>query len=376
MSKLSINLLTFNGEKYLDPCLESVRCQIFRDFQLLIIDNGSKDKTREKIEVWRNIFGKEGAVFKTIYNETNVGFAEGHNMGIAESQKSKVKSQKYVCCLNQDIILAPDYLTYVVEFMDAHPECGSASGKLMRITDEMFYANKRKSESESTLILDYDKLKRECNIIDSAGLKIFKSQRVIEIGQGEEDNGQYDNVKEVFGVSGTVPVYRMSALEDVKTSQKSKVKSQKFGEVENFEYFDKEFGSYKEDIDLAYRLRWSGWKSYVISTAVAYHKRGAKQLSKSASDFTAAFNRKKKSKYTNYCSQRNQIWTLVKNMDRLNFAIIWYEGKKFIYELIFEWDTFKAWIDALKKIGVMREKRKWIMENRKIFGEEMGKWYE
>lgn len=109
---------------------------------------------------------------------------------------------------------------------------------------------------------------------------------------------------------------------------------------------------------------------------VAYHKRGAKQLSEKTGDFTAAFNRKNKSKYMNYCSQRNQIWTLVKNMDTLNFAVIWYEAKKFGYELLFEWSTFKAWFDIFKKIGAMLEKRKWIMGNKKITRKEMEKWME
>ncbi len=408
MSKLSINLVTFNGEKYLDLCLESVRVQAFRDFSVLVIDNASQDKTREKIEVWQNIFESVGVAFKTIYNEKNLGFAEGHNKRMAESQKSKVKSQKYVCCLNQDIILTPDYLDDIVKFMDANSECGSASGKLMRITDEMFYANKRKSESESTRILDYEKLKQECNIIDSAGLKIFKSQRVIEIGQGEEDKGQYDNVKEVFGVSGAAPVYRIEALEDVKISKLGETKGksasvdiEELSEIvltknppdpssgrmgnthplplsrgDQYEYFDKDFGNYKEDVDLAYRMRWRGWKSYIIPSAVAYHKRGAKQLSKKTSDFSAAFNRKNKSRYANYCSQRNHIWTLVKNMDTLNFATLWYELKKFGYEMMFEWSTFKAWIDIRKKMGVMREKRRWIMGNRKVSKKEMDKWFE
>ncbi|MFH0856580.1 MAG: glycosyltransferase [bacterium] len=470
MPKLSINLLTFNGEKYLDPCFESVRCQSFRDFQILVIDNGSQDKTREKIEEWRKIFEGEGIEFKTVYLEKNLGFTEGHNRGFkflihsaSSGQASNFKFQnneqifnfksaqigclgefqntdlifgtghgkphpnpplkgegiKYVCCLNQDIILRSEYLEKLVVFMDKHPECGSASGKLMRIMDDNLFfdilnANGREYESEltrkfslpRTLIsrgsaIDYARLAQECNIIDSVGLKIFKSHRFIEKGHSEKDEGQYDKITEVFGVPGTVPLFRMEALDDIKISQKhvlsgaegskacpefaERVKSQKFGKVESlnlgenteaqFEYFDSDFGSYKDDVDTSYRLRWRGWKIFVVPEAVAYHKRGARQLKNKLDDFTAAFNRKNKPKYINYLSQRNHIWTLVKNMDTLNLAVIWYEAKKFGYEMIFEWSTFKAWFDIWKKMGVMREKRRWIMGNRRVGREEIERWF-
>lgn len=472
MAKVSINLLTFNAEKYLDACLESVRCQSFCDFEILVIDNASGDKTREKIEDWRKVFEEEGVRFKTIDNEKNVGFAEGHNRGFKflisnfkfqnNEQISNFKFQKlnpplspfakggnnieYVCCLNQDIILRPDYLEKLVDFMDAHPECGAASGKLMRIIeDDLFFdilnANGHESEHESTrkippapffkggenydlisakkngiygegknrpplskepalsdsrmggkgdlsedslsLVIDYKRLARECTIIDSVGIKMFKSHRAVEIGQGEEDTGKYTEIKEVFGVSGTVPVYRVEALEDVRISNfksirqaQDKLQISKLEEGESFEYFDKDFGSYKEDVDLAYRLRWRGWKSFTVPEAVAYHKRGARQLKNKRGDFTAAFNRKNKPKYINCLSQRNHVWTLIKNMDTLNFATLWYEAKKFGYEMIFEWSTFKAWFDIWKKMGVMREKRKCIMANRKVSAEEMERWME
>lgn len=449
MPKISVNLVTFNAEKYLDACLESVRCQNFRDFQILIIDNGSKDKTREKIGEWEKIFGKEGIEFKAIYNEENLGFAEGHNIGFKKVQSLKFKVQsddkrfshtqlgekncdqsmvasqssardcgggethllspsregeltnsvQYVCCLNQDIILHPDYFEKIIAFMDDYPECGAASGKLMRILkDELFFeilkthplSPSREGElPDGILLIDYERLAKECKIIDSVGLRMFKSGRAVEIGQGEEDKGQYDEIKEVFGISGTVPVYRVEALEDVKlespttfppadgpsSGRRRTTHPLPLSRGEKiYEYFDKDFGNYKEDVDLAYRLRWRGWKSFTVPGAIAYHKRGARQLKNKLGDFTAAFNRKNKSKYLNYCSQRNQIWMLVKNLEKLNFATLWYEMKKFGYEMIFEWSTFKAWFGIWKKLGAMREKRRWIMENRKVSNEEMDKW--
>ena len=53
----------------------------------------------------------------------------------------------------------------------------------------------------------------------------------------------------------------------------------------------------------------------------------------------------------------------------------WYEFKKFGYEMFFEWSTFKAWIDVLKMLPEMKDKRKYIMENRKVEWEEIVKWF-
>ncbi|MFH0854818.1 MAG: glycosyltransferase [bacterium] len=395
MPKLSVNLVSFNGEKYLSPCLSSVLAQNFMDFSVLIIDNGSSDGTRGYIEKWAEIFKKNGIEVKTIFLEKNVGFAGGHNLGIREVMRGKNPplstfekggNIEYICCLNQDIILRPEFFEKIIEFMDANPKCGSASGKLMSARDEIFKNVRDLSVSSSIGSddvgrndkneigkIDYELLKNECKIIDSAGFKIFKSQRVIEKGQGEEDNGQYDKIEEVFGVSGAVPIYRMSALEDVKMVCKDAINCVSTID-EKFEYFDEDFFSYKEDVDLAYRMRWRGWKSFT-APVVAYHKRTAKDATGRKSDFFSALNRKNKSKFANYHSQRNQLFLLVKNLPKLNFVVLWYEGKKFIYELIFEWNTFKAWFDALKKIRVMREKRRWIMGNRKINPSEIEKWF-
>lgn len=389
MSKLSINLLTFNAEKYLDACLESVSAQSFRDFSVLIIDNGSKDKTREKIEEWREIFEKERIELKTIFNETNFGFAEGHNIGfryigthlLSSNTAGRQDLPHYVFCLNQDIILMPNYLEKIVKFMDEHPDCGSASGKLMRIMDDELFFDIMKNaphseKDEYTRHIDYERLMKECKIIDSAGIKIFKSHRAIEKGHSEEDNGQYDKIKEVFGVTGTAPIFRWEALEDIKFLPCGKGKCGCDGKSSLPEYFDNDFESYKEDVDISYRLRWRGWKIFVAPEAIAFHKRGVRQLKKSLGDFTAAFNRKNKPKYINYLSQRNQIWFLIKNLDKLNFQTFWYEFKKFGYELLFEWTTFKAWLDIWGKMEIMKEKREWIMRNRKISPIEMNRWLE
>lgn len=47
---ISVILNVYNGEKYIDQCVESVLAQTFRDFELLIIDDGSTDGTAARVE--------------------------------------------------------------------------------------------------------------------------------------------------------------------------------------------------------------------------------------------------------------------------------------------------------------------------------------
>ncbi|MCX6744463.1 MAG: glycosyltransferase family 2 protein, partial [Candidatus Parcubacteria bacterium] len=84
---------------------------------------------------------------------------------------------------------------------------------------------------------------------------------MVDRGSGEQDKVQYENITEIFGVSATCPIYRRQALQDVRYED---------------EFFDIDFFSYKEDVDLAYRLAWRGWKCYFLPEVIAYHERTAK----------------------------------------------------------------------------------------------------
>src|SRR3989338_4533015 len=177
---VSINLLTYNGLKFLEPCVNSVLRQSYPNIEFLI-------------------------------------------------------------CLNQDAVLTETFVERALKpFHDS--EVAAVQGKVMRLKE------KKGNDFELN------------GLIDSAGLVMLKNRRIISRGQGEKDRGQYEQAREIFGVDGAVPVYRKSALEDVKIKD---------------EYFDEDFFMYKEDVDLAWRLRLAGWKAVYEPKAVAHHFRGA-----------------------------------------------------------------------------------------------------
>lgn len=327
--KVSINLVTWNGARFIRDCLESVFNQTFKDFELLIIDNGSTDDT---VKIISDFYPH----LKVVRHRENFGFAKGHNQAIHWSKSD------YVLALNQDVIMQSDFLEKLVNFMDRHPLAGSITGKIYSLRDG-----------------------QKTKYIDSLGLEIFKNHRIIEIGQGELDEGQYDYLKEVFGVSGALPLYRRKALQSVMLDQ---------------QFFDEDFFSYKEDVDLAYRLRYAGWKAFCVPEAIAYHHRSVKGAVKKISKLYIARNRRQRSKLINYWSYRNHFFMLIKNLPKFNlkyvWPVFWYEFLKFFYVLLREPKNLKVLSEVWRKRKQFQAKRKYIMDNRKIKINEIDKWLE
>jgi len=336
-TKLAISLVTYNGEKYLPFCLKSISEQTFKDFSFLVIDNGSNDNTVR-------YFKENYPQIKVVEHKKNVGFAKAHNQAISWTNSD------YICLLNQDTILEPDYFKKAIAFLDENSEVAALSGKIFRWD----FANNQKTE-----------------VIDSLGLRLFKSHRAIEIGQGGKESVNQDESREVFGVSGALPLYRRSALEQVTIK----------GPLGAEEYFDELFFSYKEDVDLAWRLRLAGFKAYFLSSAIAYHDRTVKGQ-KDLSDKATIRARRDRDKMVKIFSYKNHCQTIIKNEFLTNFIkyfgpIFWYEFKKFVYIIFLEQSTLrglKLFFQERKKI---LKKRKYIIKNiRKVKAKELAKWYE
>ncbi len=332
MPKISVIIVTYNASPWIEHALESLTQQTFQNFQVLVVDNASEDKTVKII--------KDAYPFvQVIQNRFNMGFSKANNRGIHFTKSD------YVVTMNQDTILTERFFENLVGYMDEHEEVGSCTGKIYRLTGRP------------------DELSRESfsKIIDTVGIKVTRSRQFIELGAMERDEGQFSDAEEIFGVSAALALYRRSALEDVRFER---------------EYFDEDFIAYKEDVDLAWRLRLRGWKAEFIPKAVAYHWRTAKSK-ELQSDKETFLNRKTKSDYANLNSARNHLWVLVKcerNFWRHSPWIIWYELKKWTYILFFETKSLKAVWMFFAGIGKMRKKREQIQKNASVSSKEMLKW--
>ncbi len=325
--KISIQLLTYNAEKYVVSCLNSVLAQNFRDFELVIIDNASNDNTRELIKKWI----KEHKSISTIFisNEKNIGFTGGHNLALRRSKG------EYVLFLNQDIILEPDFLQIAIQFLEKHPEVGSISPKLFRLTS-----------------------KGKTSIIDSLGITFQNNLQAIDFFSGKDEKEmKFSEPFEIFAPSGACPMHRRSALESVF-------------------FLDEDFFMYKDDVDLGFRLALQGWKSYCVPNARAYHERSAKEVVAGHFFWQVARNRTKKNVFINALSYQNHWYVILKNMPyqillRHFFSFFWYEKKQLIYLFLFEWSTLKKIPSIFRKFPLMFKKRKEILRKKKISWQEL-----
>ncbi|KKS12552.1 MAG: Glycosyl transferase family protein, partial [Candidatus Magasanikbacteria bacterium GW2011_GWA2_41_55] len=288
------------------------------------------------VELIKNEVNKLGVQYKIVENKENLGFAGGHN------EVFKMTDGEYILLLNQDMFLSPDCFEKSVNFMDAHPEAAAISPRLMKWN----FASGAFT-----------------NIIDTLGLKVFKNRRVVDWRAGEESSFMSSAPLQVFGISGALPMYRAAALRAVA--------------FENRDFFDASYNSYKEDVDLAYRLASAGFKSYVLPDVIAYHDR-AGAGPKTMIDAAALENKKNQSAWVKYHSYKNHLMTLYKNEYWQNFLldffwILWYEVKKFMYFLLLDRGVLVGLTEVWKMRKELKEKRKWIIKNRKISWREMRK---
>ncbi len=359
MKKLSVHLVTWNGAKYIPFLFDSLKKQTFKNYKLVILDNGSVDNTVAKIKKQITNFPVE---VELIEGKENLGFAKGHNK-LVESRRSKVESQ-YTLLINQDLYLGKDCLEKMVKFMDSNSECAVLGPRVMKWDSDKISSPQRDPVFTAGQDTHNNIQDSFTDVIDTMGLKVYKNRRVVEIGEGEKWSNvkcQMSGVTEVFGLSGAIFMFRNSA-------------------VEKIGLFDASLNAYKEDVDLAYRLQSAGYKSFVLPSAVCYHKRTGMGV-KHKDDISSLKNKKRQNKLVQYNSYRNHLIVLYKNEYWQNLLldcifIKWYEIKKFGYFLLFDRSVLRGLSEIWGKRKEIREQRLEIKKLRKISWKEMRKWFE
>jgi GT2 family glycosyltransferase len=217
MSKISIIVLTFNSIKFIKSCLDSVFNQDFQDFEVIVVDNSSKDGTVDFIK--RNYLQ-----VSLVENKKNLGAAKAKNQGI------EVSRGKWILILDCDVILEKDFLKRIMSFVkEAGDSIGSFQPKVLNMDKKTIY---------------------------SCGIYLSKLRRFYDIGKGKFDNGQFNISKYIFGACSAAALYKRQMLEEIK---------------EDTGYFDERFFFLVEDVDLSWRAQRNGWKILYIPEAVCYH---------------------------------------------------------------------------------------------------------
>lgn len=112
MQKVSIGLPVYNGERYLQKALDSILSQTYKDFELIISDNASEDRTREICLS----YAREDERISYYRNKTNLGAAYNYN------RVFELSTGEYYKWISHDDLHAPEYLDRCVDILDKYPD--------------------------------------------------------------------------------------------------------------------------------------------------------------------------------------------------------------------------------------------------------------
>ena len=324
--KIHIGFITYGKStaKYLPYFLPSLKAQGYGSLEIMAVDNSEAGEDENE-----KFICEKYPEIKFSRAEKNLGFAKAYNRMINEAMQ---KGAEYFIAVNPDMIFQPDFISRLVEAIEADKDAGAAAPKILK--------------------WDF-KNNKETNLIDSYGLYITKEHRFSDSRQGEIDEQGTGQAKEVFGFNGAAVIFRLEALRDTA-----------FDNGRYLEFFDELMFMYKEDCDLSYRLRLAGWKIIFDPKAVAYHDRTASP--KGESNLMIAKNRKNKSPQVKKWSFLNQ-WIIILKYSRLPFsfsirlATAIYQAKSLAFAAIFEPYLLKEFITLWKiwnKVSKRREQLK------------------
>jgi len=216
---VSIVIVTSGSKDYLRHCIDSIKAQSYPETEVIVIDNSLDPNFPSKIR-------QDFPFIKLYSNQQNLYYGVSLNKGI------DISHGEFVLCLNDDVVLDPDFIRQALKGFSAMGNIGIVSGKILRM----------------------DRL-----TLDSTGLFLSIWYSAKERGYGRLDRGKFEKPGFIFGVSGAAAFYRKKMLEDIKRGR---------------DYFDPAFRMFYEDLDLSWRANNLGWKAYYVPEAKVFHARG------------------------------------------------------------------------------------------------------
>jgi GT2 family glycosyltransferase len=228
--KLSVIIVNYNVEHFLEQCLHSVRRASKNiDTEVFVVDNNSVDGSVAMVK-------EKFPEAKLIANKTNTGFSYANNQAIKES------TGEYILLLNPDTVVEEDTFTKVVQFMDGHPEAGGLGVQMLDGKGNFLPESKRGLPTPAVAFYKISGLSR-----------LFPRSKVF----GRYHLGFLDKneVNEVEILSGAFMLMRKAALDKVGL-------------------LDEAFFMYGEDIDLSYRIIKGGYKNYYFPQTRIIHYKG------------------------------------------------------------------------------------------------------
>jgi GT2 family glycosyltransferase len=313
------SIVTWNHAHCIEACILSLLRQTVPPSEIFLYDNASADGTRDVTDRFK------GNV-TLFYSPENRGFCGGHNFAI-----SRTKSD-FVLLVNPDVVLKEDYIEKATRRICEENKIGTVCGLLLQNGLDL----------------------KNC-MIDGAGLTVARSRRFLLRCHGELASEAGVPSEEVFGCDGALPFYRRAMIEDVSFDG---------------QFFDEMFFAHKEDHDVSWRAQNFGWKTVFDPECLAMHPRvfrpGNLQV------------RKQLAPELKYHAVKNDLLLLFKNETGSNFArdflqIVPRRAGIFLYALLRERYSLKAYSFVLRNWGQIRQARRRVQTRRVVPSQEIRK---
>lgn len=249
MIKLAIVILNWNGKKFIDRFLPSVLLHCPEYAQVYIADNGSTDGSSE-------FMAQKFPDIPLLQLGKNYGYAGGYNQALKQIEA------KYFVLLNSDIEVSQNWIEPVIELMETDDRIAACQPKIMS------FENRNQFEYAGAA----------GGFIDHYGYPFCRGRLFDYL---EMDNGQYNDVKDIFWASGACLFVRASAFFEAGL-------------------LDEDFFAHMEEIDLCWRMKRLNYRIVYCPDSHIFHVGGG----------TLPKNNPNKT----FLNFRNSHWLLAKNL--------------------------------------------------------------
>lgn len=217
---VAIILVNYNGVCDTIECIRSLLCVSGIEYEIIVVDNGSTDDSivalkKEQLQ----------SRFTLLEVSENKGFSAGNNIGIKYAQE---KNAEYYLLLNNDTIVKPDFLQYLLAGFELQNNCGVTTGRIFyySMQDTIWYAG---------------------------GSLSPKTGRCVHFEFGQKDENLDVFPKNVSFASGCCMCLSKKIVESVG-------------------FLNEDFFLYEEDSEYCYRIIKAGFSIVYMPTSIIYHK--------------------------------------------------------------------------------------------------------
>ena len=310
MARLSVVILNWNGRRHLERYLPSVVAHTEGDAEVVVADNGSTDDSLQ----WLRLNYPDVRVIRL---DRNYGFAGGYNRALREVES------EYVLLLNSDVEVTAGWWQPLVEVLDTESDVAAVAPKLL-------------ADMERT---KFEYAGAAGGFIDYLGYPFCRGRILSNV---EEDEGQYDDRRDIFWASGAAMCCRRDLFESLGG-------------------FDEDFFAHMEEIDLQWRMQLAGWRIVVEPKSVVYHLGGGTLPASSRKIFL------------NHRNNLAMLFKCASPMQRVVVAVV----RPFtdMLETLVNlgtlhppraWAIVRAWGEFIAWHGVLSRKRKAVVRTKKV----------